>query len=40
MPVWARELFSSLECPGRLWGPRNLLFSGYRGSSPEAETAG
>jgi hypothetical protein len=32
--LWGQEVFSSPQCPDRLWGPPSLLSDGYRGLCP------
>jgi hypothetical protein len=40
MPVWAREFFLLWNVQVGCGGPRNFLFSGYRGSSPGVKRPG
>jgi hypothetical protein len=35
----ARDFFSAVQCPDRLWGPLSLLSSGYLGSIPGVKAA-
>jgi hypothetical protein len=39
-PSSGKRFFCSLECPGWLWGPPSLLFSGYRVSFLGVEQLG